>query len=67
MTPKEKAQELVDKYKPYSYGVTEKNIIDCAKHFAIICVDEIINALDESLINADIEWYKQIKREIESL
>jgi hypothetical protein len=30
-------------------------------------VDEIIDALDKSLINADIEWWKEVKQEIEQL
>lgn len=69
MTPIKKAQELVDKYKVYSYGITEENIINCAKQCALICVDEIIKAVH--VAQTEIEEYKQywqeVKQEIENL
>jgi methionine synthase II (cobalamin-independent) len=64
MTPKEKAEELV--YKYYNKLPQWVNHLD-AKQCALIAVDEIIKALDESLINADVEYYKQVKNEIEKL
>ena len=57
MTPKEKAEELKEKFDGYI----------C---YAEAAVDETIEALDESLthlIHADIEWYRQVKQELEKL
>lgn len=72
MTPKEKAIELVDKmyfsrrYKDGEDYIPEQAWIH-AKQCALIAVDEIIDTLDKSLIDADIEWFKQVKQEIEKL
>ena len=54
MTPKEKAIELREKCDGYV----------C---YAEVAVDEILDALDQSLIDADIEWWKQVKQELEKL
>jgi arylsulfatase A-like enzyme len=54
MTPKEKAEELKEKFDGYI----------C---YAEAAVDEILDALDQSLIDADIEWWKQVKQELEKL
>jgi len=54
MTPKEKAEELIDKFDEYA----ESRISDsgrgfdkkyCSKQCALIAVDEILNDLKESL------------------
>lgn len=60
MTPKEKAQELVDKM----YGVTDYQ----AKQSALIAVDEILNELigHDFSRNAIVFW-KEVKTEIEKL
>lgn len=57
MTPKEKAKELVGKMRrdnemPYQY----------AKQCALIAVDEIIHEVYD-----DLEWWKEVKQEIEKL
>ena len=62
MTAKQKAIELVDKFIFEHYATHEY-----AKKCALIAVDEILEALDESLIYADIEFYKSVKNEIEKL
>lgn len=54
LKPKEKAEELREKFDGYV----------C---YAEVAVDEIIEALDESLIHADIEWWKQVKQELKKL
>jgi hypothetical protein len=54
MTPKEKALELREKCDGYV----------C---YAEVAVDEILDALDQSLIDADIEWWKQVKQELNKL
>ena len=69
MTPKEKADKLCMMFLMHThtenndYGINK----DLAKQCALIAVDEILDALDKSLIDADIEWFKQVKQEIEKL
>ena len=64
MTPKEKANQLYNKMLNSDIMNMTKH---CAKHCALIAVDEILDALDKSLIDADIEWWKEVKQEIERL
>jgi hypothetical protein len=64
MTTQEKAKELLLKFMAIQFG--DFPTTD-AKQCALIAVDEIIDALDKSLINADIEWWKEVKQEIEKL
>ena len=82
MTPKEKAQELVDKYLKVSFGVVEEYIpvpIVFAKQCALIAVDEILETLkiylekdtaSKSVVNfavSRIMYWVQVKKEIELL
>jgi len=74
MTPAEKAKLLVQKFYfslPNNGGQTGLCNVhqrwDEGKICARIAVDEIIDALDQSLIDADIEWWKQVKQELEKL
>ena len=66
MTPKEKAKELVDKYKFY-LGNEQENIKE-AKDCALIAVDEILDAIvgtyDFDTLN---EYWQEVKQEIEKL
>jgi hypothetical protein len=66
MTPKEKAQELVDKFR-ISKAITESY----AKQCALIAVDEILNwfkAHSYSNKNYDaFVFYNEVKQEIEKL
>jgi hypothetical protein len=65
MTPKEKAEELVDKFENYSFMDIDARIssFESAKQCALIAVDEII----ESCIRK-FEWYWiEVKQEIEKL
>ena len=75
MTPKEKARELVDKFK-IGDVVTEKlqvvNINIYSKLFALRAVDEILLIAPEMHMegfgNLTIrEYYKKVKQEIEKL
>jgi hypothetical protein len=69
LSPKEKADKLCMRFLMHThtenndYGINK----DLAKQCALIAVDEILDALDKSLIDADIEWFKQVKQEIEKL
>ena len=65
MTPRERAIELLIKMGYIEGALMAVNYI--AKRHALIAVDEILDALDKSLIDADIEWFKQVKEEIEKL
>ena len=71
MTPKEKAKELVDKIH-----ITNKLInYDRAKAIALICVDEINNALQNipdlqvsgNVLLDQIKYYQEVKQEIINL
>jgi len=68
MTPKEKAEELVDKFYPM-FDNSVRDIL--AKKCALIAVDEILQMVDETMqgwLDADIiAHWKQVKQEIEKL
>ena len=72
MTPKEKAIELISKFKPFAdyqeddcFNQIEKMLIN-AKRCALISVDEILFIVDWY---NDIEfiWWQEVKQEIEKL
>ena len=74
MTPKEKARELVAKFKPYSYSGRDEDRewrFENAKQCALIAVDEILN-LDfnikcdatERCINPVMNYWQEVKQEI---
>jgi hypothetical protein len=67
MTPKEKAIELISKFKPYAdyqeddcFNQIEKMLIN-AKHCALIAVDELIKEVN----NCDVGYWEKVKEEIE--
>jgi hypothetical protein len=73
LTPKEKAEELVDKFYPRatSFSLDRKNQYENAKQCAIISVDEILN-LDYGSseyygILSSEEYWEQVKTEINKL
>jgi len=68
MTPKEKAKELVDKFKKINEDYIDNyQSIPCA----LIAVDEIIAsnpiAFDEQDNCIEKNWWKEVKQEIEKL
>ena len=71
MTPKEKAQELFDKYYIVCQEFTEE--IQCsiqAKQCALIAVDEMIKQQQvqfENMIWSCVEYWKEVKQEINNL
>ena len=69
MTPQQiKAKKLMKKFYYAKSGDGYHSLsLTRAKNGAIIAVEEIIDALNISLIDADIEWWKQVKEEIEKL
>jgi hypothetical protein len=70
MTPKEKAEKLVNKM--WVYAMINKNgSWNNAKQCALIAVDEIIANIEPSasmdVIAARIEYWQQVKSEIQAL
>ena len=70
MTPKEKAQELLDKYATYvvmwTGGIEVEN--QKCKQCALIAVDEIIKSLDDVLHpNPFGQYWNKVKQEIENI
>ena len=59
MTPKDKAKELVHRFR-----IGDRNMKSKAKQCALICVDEML-AFDLRFF--DIEFLKEVKKEIEKL
>lgn len=68
MTPKEKAKELVDKfmnlYEGIQLGLAKKH---WAKQSALIAVDEIISSMNWQYILNGLDYWLQVKQEIEKL
>ena len=77
MTPKEKAEQLVESYnelgKDFTRGVSMKEF---SKQCALIAVDEIINTLNFDIRDLDvrgnilldlIKFWREVKQEIEKL
>ena len=76
MTAKDKAKELVDRFKgvtrPFSKRRTLKVDIhpEHAKQCALICVDEILESLrnvGHSFSNDEIKYWQEVKQEIEKI
>ena len=67
MTPKEKAEELVDKYyNLFSVKLENTICIYEAKHCALIAVDEILSDY-WSHDTKRRDWWQQVKHELEQL
>ena len=67
MTPKEKAKELLDTFKfadIYFVG-GNKTMLQNAKNCALLCVDEIIDTLNQSTL--EFEYWEEVKQEINKL
>lgn len=71
MTPKEKCDELVDKFSDFAdyqgddcFTEREKMLIN-AKQCALICVDEILELPFE--FESERKYWQQVKTEIEKL
>jgi hypothetical protein len=69
MTPKEKAQKLVDIYLLKGYGVIHESF---AKQCALIAVDEILDlkhivSLRRNAHEMELEFWDEVKQEIELL
>jgi hypothetical protein len=74
MTPKEKAIELIDKFKLKQNFFTNSFIKTTAKECALIAVDEILESLGYKKLSDSPyttlearQYYVQVKQEIENL
>jgi len=72
MTPKEKAEELVDKYVSFAKGkILFQLTMESAKQCALIAVDEILKAVndpDDTFLSKDgVDYWENVKKEIEKL
>ena len=71
MTPKEKAQELVDKFRNEILSFLNDRIKEQnAKRCALIAVDEILFVLEFNLdfrMERSITYYLEVKQEIQNL
>ena len=72
MTPKEKANELVDRYS--ELGIGHPTSLLLAKQCALIAVDEILNNFGSRVGDKThycnymtIQYYQEVKQEIEKL
>jgi hypothetical protein len=75
MTPKEKADDLIDKFLPHTKVYHEatgwEDYFDSAKECALIAVDEILEELPEGSIDYGISsrrrYWEEVKEELEKL
>ena len=68
MTPKEKAEELIDKFMIYSSGNSNDNT---AKQCVLVAANEIIRILNDLntiyYVNPAIEYWEEVKQELNNL
>jgi len=75
MTPKEKAEQLVDRFVKLTYSVNKFNYItelecEVSKQCALICVEEILNIHTHPKDGRQdniAEFYKEVEQEINNL
>jgi hypothetical protein len=71
MTPKEKAKELVDKFRNRSIELGHSHSQLLAEANTLIAVDEILDddmyGMEEEYFEKRIEYWKEVKQEIERL
>ena len=67
MTPKEKAEELVNRFHKYTWNGEDNLDNKNAKQCALIAVDEILKELPEDYQNDIWSYWPEVKEEIEKL
>jgi hypothetical protein len=67
MTPKEKAEELVDKFHNYTYSQTYEPAKECAIIVANEFLDYDMMDMSEEYFEKHIEFWEQVKQEIINL
>ena len=67
MKPKEKAQELIDKFlPPVRWKMGQEDVKERAKQCALIAVDEIMDTLEKDG-SWNCDYWIEVKQEIEKL
>lgn len=67
MTPKEKAENLIDKYLMVRNEFNETLYFSEAKHCALIAVDEILESFikfNYTIIKNKLEFWQEVREEI---
>ena len=67
MTPKEKALELIEKFKINDYDWIAQGNLYCVKQHALICVDEVLKALPEDYQDDIWSYWQEVKNELNIL
>jgi hypothetical protein len=72
MTPKEEAKKLVHKYSCYFHGIDEnlfKEVVihEDAKQCTLIAVDLVIDNIEDDYLENDLNYWEDVKQEIEKL
>jgi hypothetical protein len=69
MTPKEKAQELVNKFAklPEEGSLMWYLSFEIAKKCALVAVDEILDTIKWCIGDSQVEYWEDVKKEIELL
>jgi hypothetical protein len=69
MTPKEKALELIEKFKINDYDWIAQGNLYCVKQHVLITVDEILRSHHNlyGLNNKEVKFYLEVQQEIEKL
>lgn len=66
MTPKEKALQLFNSFRDKTFARTEYCQNRNAKDTALICVNEILNAVT-TIADKKFDYYQEVKQEINKL
>ena len=64
MTPKEKAKELVDKFYPM-FSNSARDAL--TKQCALIAVDQILEVIQNLYFMGTVDYWQEVKQEIEKL
>ena len=67
MEPKEKAIQLVDKYRSFEKDGQRLIPLEYAIKCALIAVDEILKVCEFHKLSAEKDWWQEVKQEIEKL
>ena len=69
MTAKEKAKQLYElvRYDVSTLKGTEALINEVAKRCALIAVDEVIDNIEDDYMHYELDWWQEVKQEINKL
>lgn len=67
MTPKEKAIKLINDFDEINLNANGNMTDSNGKKCALLCVDQIIQAIDNLQYNRKTDYWENVKKEIEKL